>query len=524
MKCAKLRISEALAEKLNQIVFSRYPDDEWGALFKFGFRSDNEHGLLLTVAEVLEPGPGDLNGDVENVQFLEPYLLRAALSANDDGLGMGVLHSHPEDYGVRPSRIDDQMDTYLRGYFGDFAPGRPYASLIWSVGKDGLPRASGRAWHNGQWYPIETTVVGSALRRHFVPDRLRPVPEMVKKRLERFIGAMGEEAALRLWNSTVAVLGTGGTGSASAHSLARSCVGRIVLIDSDLIEISNSERVHGCELRHLEMARKPSKVEIVRDLILRINPEIEVIIIQGNGLQDGAYEELLHADIILGTTDTNHGRAALGELAYRYLCTALQVNVVLESQRDALTGQIVQFTRYRPGNPCPYCRDQVDTTKLSQELMSETERLDRQARAASAIARGERGDPYWRDEPVIPTVGSLTTNAGEMVANYAIGLLSGRYRPPNEFLEYNLLAPNLGVASLDLEPRSECLCSKRNGYSEQNPEGRIHRAPAHWAPPIFQGDLDESKSDTKVLKSPEKLVEGELQVERKEAEDEQIDT
>jgi molybdopterin/thiamine biosynthesis adenylyltransferase len=483
MKSVKLRVGEAVAEKLKKIIFSRYPDDEWGALFKFGYHEDSELGLLLTLADIIEPGSGDLNEGVGNVQFLEPYLLRAALSSGDDELGLGVIHSHPEDYGVRPSKIDDEMDRYLSGYFGDFAPERPYLSLIWSLGGCGRLRASGRVWWKDRWHPVETTVVGTVLQKHPVGTQVRPVPAMVLRRLERLTGAMGEIAAARLWNSTAVVLGAGGTGSAAAHSLARSCVGRIVLIDWDAISPSNAERVHGCEASHLRAGTRVHKVEILRDLIRRINPDIEVVAIVGNGLQDRVYRELIFADIVLGCTDTNHGRAFLGELSYRYLATALQVNVVLEPKDGRLEGQVVQFTRYRPGRPCAYCRNQVDTAGMAREFMSEEERAARRLQAAEAIARGDRGDPYWRDDPVIPTVGSLTTIAGELAANFAVGMLTERYAPPSDFLELNLLAPELGVTSLDLECAPSCACSTSQGHSDQTKGGRLHLPPAHWPAP-----------------------------------------
>lgn len=483
MKPVKLRVAADIVEVIERIVFSRYPDQEWGTLFRFGYHANADGRLLLTISSILEPMAGDLNGEVENVQFLEPYLLRAALASNDDRLGIGVIHSHPEGFGVRPSLVDDEMDTYLRGYFGDFAPDRPYASLIFSKDGDGRLMFSGRAWWKGRWRPIENSVVGTTLQRFFVPGALHPVPAMVTRRLERLTSAMGEAAAIRLWNSTVVVVGAGGTGSAAAHSLARSCVGRIVLIDSDTIAPSNSERVHGCEQVHLDQDVKPTKVEILRDLIHRINPDIEVVVIQGNCLQDRVYEELIHADIVLGCTDTNHGRGGLGELAYRYLAPALQVNVVLETGPDILTGQVVQFTRYRPGKPCAYCRDQIDAGRMAQEFMPEDEKERRKASAAAAVARGERGDPYWRDEPVIPTVGALTTLAGELAANFAVGMLTETFSPPGDFLEMNLLAQDFGVMSLDLECDKACACSTERGFADQSPRGRLHVPPAHWSEP-----------------------------------------
>lgn len=51
--------------------------------------------------------------------------------------------------------------------------------------------------------------------------------------------AIGKEGLNILKNSTVAVLGVGGVGSFAVEALARSGVGRIVLVDKDDIDITN---------------------------------------------------------------------------------------------------------------------------------------------------------------------------------------------------------------------------------------------------------------------------------------------
>ena len=54
--------------------------------------------------------------------------------------------------------------------------------------------------------------------------------------------AIGPEGLNTLRNSTVAVLGIGGVGGIAVEALARSGVGRIILIDKDVVDITNINR------------------------------------------------------------------------------------------------------------------------------------------------------------------------------------------------------------------------------------------------------------------------------------------
>lgn len=54
--------------------------------------------------------------------------------------------------------------------------------------------------------------------------------------------AIGPEGLEAMRNSSVAVLGVGGVGSIAAEALARTGVGRIVLIDKDVVDITNVNR------------------------------------------------------------------------------------------------------------------------------------------------------------------------------------------------------------------------------------------------------------------------------------------
>jgi len=83
---------------------------------------------------------------------------------------------------------------------------------------------------------------------------------------------IGKDALNKLKNSKVAIFGIGGVGSFVAEGLVRAGVGKFVLVDDDLICLTNINRqIHATR----KTIGKP-KVEVMRDRILEINPRAEV--------------------------------------------------------------------------------------------------------------------------------------------------------------------------------------------------------------------------------------------------------
>ena len=64
----------------------------------------------------------------------------------------------------------------------------------------------------------------------------------IKQEFEREALVLGEDAVIKLNNSSVALFGVGGVGSYAAEALARAGVGRIMLIDNDTVSVSNINR------------------------------------------------------------------------------------------------------------------------------------------------------------------------------------------------------------------------------------------------------------------------------------------
>lgn len=113
--------------------------------------------------------------------------------------------------------------------------------------------------------------------------------------------AVGPEGLEILKNSTVAVLGIGGVGSIAAEALARTGVGRVIMIDKDIVDITNINRqIHAL----LSTVGKP-KAELMKDRIADINPECDAIALKMFYTEE-TYEELFKypLDYVLDASDT----------------------------------------------------------------------------------------------------------------------------------------------------------------------------------------------------------------------------
>lgn len=113
--------------------------------------------------------------------------------------------------------------------------------------------------------------------------------------------AFGPEGIEALRQSTVAVLGIGGVGSIAAEALARTGVGRLILIDKDVVDITNINR----QIHALTTTVGQPKVELMRERIHLINPDCEVVAMRMFYTEE-TYEQLFAypLDYVLDASDT----------------------------------------------------------------------------------------------------------------------------------------------------------------------------------------------------------------------------
>lgn len=87
---------------------------------------------------------------------------------------------------------------------------------------------------------------------------------------------IGEQALHKLAQSHVMVVGLGGVGSYAAEFIARSGVGKMTIIDGDVVDPTNRNR----QLPALATNHGVSKALIMQERLLAINPELELHVIQ----------------------------------------------------------------------------------------------------------------------------------------------------------------------------------------------------------------------------------------------------
>ena len=126
----------------------------------------------------------------------------------------------------------------------------------------------------------------------------------------------GKEAQTHLQNAHVILFGLGGVGSYTAECLARSGIGELTLVDSDVVSVSNINR----QLEALTSTVGIPKAEAVAARILDINPAC--VVHPMHALYDAAHRDLFfpegcHYDYIVDAIDLVSCKLDLAETSRR---------------------------------------------------------------------------------------------------------------------------------------------------------------------------------------------------------------
>lgn len=113
---------------------------------------------------------------------------------------------------------------------------------------------------------------------------------------------LGEEKTERMNRSHVLVVGLGGVGAYAAEMICRAGVGRMTIVDADIVQPSNINR----QLPALHSSLGQGKAELTAKRLKDINPQVELTVLPVF-LKDGNIPELLDAadyDFVVDAIDT----------------------------------------------------------------------------------------------------------------------------------------------------------------------------------------------------------------------------
>lgn len=132
----------------------------------------------------------------------------------------------------------------------------------------------------------------------------------MNQEFERQAMLLGEAAMEKLKNSRVALFGVGGVGSYAAEALARSGVGNLLLVDNDVVSISNINR----QLCALHSTLGQYKVDITAKRLLDINPELNIELHRDFVLPENMKNfDLSCFDYVIDAIDTVSAKIAIVE-------------------------------------------------------------------------------------------------------------------------------------------------------------------------------------------------------------------
>jgi molybdopterin-synthase adenylyltransferase len=156
------------------------------------------------------------------------------------------------------------------------------------------------------------------------------------------VGGVGQR---RLKGASVAVVGAGGIGSAAIPALAGAGIGRLTIIDDDMVDRSNLQRQP--IFRDDQVSQ--SKAALAAAFVRGLNPHVHVAAVEQRLNAENAEALLAGHELVLDGSDNFATRLVVGD-------TLTRLGIPLVSAAAVqFQGQIALFRGWEAGKPCYRC-------------------------------------------------------------------------------------------------------------------------------------------------------------------------
>ena len=191
---------------------------------------------------------------------------------------------------------------------------------------------------------------------------------MSDKMFSRQVLALGEEGQKKLTAARVGIIGMGGIGSQIVQSLAYLGIEEFLIVDDDIVEESNLNRLVGAF--PIDAEDKRLKVDVGERMITQINPEAMVEKLAMNIREEEVLDVLTGKDYLFGCVDNDAARLILTELSAAFEIPLIDSAAEIypeEGQVREFGGRVIIA---RPGDFCALCANQIDLKAANVELES----------------------------------------------------------------------------------------------------------------------------------------------------------
>lgn len=319
------------------------------------------------IDEIILPEEGErlLHG---NASFEPGYLARALTTARQREAGLAFMHSHPSPGWQGMSDTDIEAERDVLAYPAG-AAGLPLVGL--TIGGDGYWSArfwerSGRDMRRNWCEKIR--VIGPASCKVYFNDEMAPVPPR-KNILARTFDTWGHETQNTISRLRVGIVGLGSVGSIVAEAIARIGVSSVTLIDPDIVEEHNLDRLLYATVEDIgklkvDLAAREMQRNATAD-------EIDVTALPVSVHHSTGYLAALDCDLLFSCVDRPIARDVLNHIAIAHLIPVIDGGVAVETDGDKGGNLFSAHWRAQivtPFRQCLRCSRQYNSSMVVMEL------------------------------------------------------------------------------------------------------------------------------------------------------------
>ena len=397
---------------------------------------------IITVVDLLFPAQSDYNQ--QSVAFLrikKDFIHHALveMTGRYDVDTIIDVHTHPfTPASVSFSATDDGDERTFFQFLNDRFEGIKYASIVfsqrrysarvWAFGNDSGSsssssgsRGSRSSRSSGKSITARKAVLKTQTSRENIAsaDFQEYTDEQYEKMVVTEKDGFFNRSALALGldvmrtimhDQVISIVGVGGLGSIVAEHLIHMGFHEVNLIDPDVLELSNLNRVVGAYYEDAQQKR--FKVDVVKRHLTHINPKATVLAYKSD-VHDREMEKVLAlSDWIIVATDNHASRLRVQQLSIQYFVPLISVGVnitVKDGKIEDMSGEVITA---RAGDyVCLQCLNRINPIKVASE---------RHADKTIREALVKRGYVSGMDvkEPAVKTLNTtLATMAVEVLVN-----------------------------------------------------------------------------------------------------------
>ena len=379
---------------------------------------------IIKVIDIIYPTPADYKS--RNIAFLnvkDSFFIDALkeLQSRYDVDTIIDVHTHPfAKDSVSFSHVDDSDEITFKKFLDENFDNINYASIVFSQHE-----YSARKWNTLKSKKViyETAFIKTQL----IEENIKSSDEepsnsdsnLDTEMFNRGILALGIDNLRKITsNQKITIVGAGGTGSIIAESLIHMGFNYINLIDNDILEISNMNRIVGAYYQ--DAIDGKYKVDVISSHLLKINPHATVNT-YNNDIYDEAMEFVLaQSDWIIMATDNHSSRFHTQKIAFKYFVPFLSVGVNITVKNNQIIDESGEVIVIRMGDRvCLKCLERINDIKVAFERESEGAMISKQLL--------KKGYVQGQDvkEPAVKTLNSIL---GQMTVDILVNQYTNRLR------------------------------------------------------------------------------------------------